>query len=185
MSAPDGWQLDELRTLVRLDTPTPEAHEHRRITATRSDLTEVMAWMDKPAGPGQSRSAMQVEVLYGGKLERKEQPSSTRFHFVVQLPTPLQPGDQHEYGLLLRVPEGEKMRPHVIFSPECPCSVYDLRVRFGSAERPAWLRRVDGETVRMLDTAEPANNLTLDEAGEIHLRFNNPTMYLCYGLQWG
>jgi hypothetical protein len=185
VNAPDGWQLDELRTLVRLDTPTPEAHEHRRITATRSDLTEVMAWMDVPPGPGVSRSAMLVEVLYGGKLERKEQPSSSRFHFVVQLPTPLQAGEQHEFGLLLRVPPGESMRPHVIFSPECACDVYDLRVRFGSADRPTWIRRVDGETVRMLDTAEPANDLTLDEAGEIHLRFDNPIMYLCYGLQWG
>jgi hypothetical protein len=63
--------------------------------------------------------------------------------------------------------------------------VYDLRVRFGSGDRPTWIRRVDGETVRMLDTAEPANDLTPDDAGEIHLRFHNPTMYLCYGLQWG
>ncbi len=182
-TTPDGWQLDELRTLFRLDTPTPEAHEHRRIVATQPDLTEVMAWMDVPPGPGQSRGAVSVEVLYGGRLERKEQPSSSRFQFVVQLPTPLQPGEEHEYGLLLRIPES--MRPHVIFSPECPCNVYDLRVRFGPDDRPAWIRRVDGETVRMLDTAEPANDLTLDKAGEIHLRFNNPTMYLCYGLQWG
>jgi hypothetical protein len=183
--APDGWRLEELRTLVRLDTPTPEAHEYRRIVATRPDLTEVVAWMDVPPGPGQSRGAVAVEVLYGGRLERKEQPSSSRFQFVVQLPTPLQPGQEHEYGLLLRIPEGEKMRPHVIFSPECPCNLYDLRVRFGVDDRPPWIRRVDGETVRMLDTAEPANDLALDEAGEIHLRFHNPTMYLCYGLQWG
>jgi len=104
---------------------------------------------------------------------------------VVRLPTPLQAGEEHEYGLLLRAPEGKSMRPHVIFSPECPCNVYDLRVRFGSADRPTWVRRVNGETVRMLDTAEPADDLTLDEAGEIHLRFDNPVMYLCYGLQWG
>lgn len=184
-AAPDGWRLEELRTLVRLDTPTPEAHEHRRIVATRPDLTEVVAWMDVPPGPGQSRAAMSVEVLYGGRLERKEQPSSSRFQFVVQLPTPLQPGDEHEYGLLLRIPEGESMRPHAVFSPECPCNVFDLRVRFGLDGQPSWIRRVDGETVRMLDTAEPANGLSLDEAGEVHLRFPNPTMYLCYGLQWG
>jgi hypothetical protein len=185
-AAPDGWQLKELRTLFRLDTPTPEAHEHRRIISTRPDLTEVMAWTDVPPGPGQSRGALAVEVLYGGKLERKEQPSSSRFHFVVQLPKPLQPGDEHEYGLLLRIPEGESMRPRYIFNPECPCEVFDLRVRFGSDDRPTWIRRVEGETVRMLDNSEPGHDLaTLDEAGEIHLRFHNPTMYLCYGLEWG
>jgi hypothetical protein len=182
-STPDGWKLDSLRTLFRLDTPTPESHEHRRIVATRSDLTEVVAWMDMPPGPGQSRAAVSVEMLYGGRLERKEQSSSSLFQFVVQLPTPLQPGEEHEYGLLLRMPES--MRPHVVFSPECACNVYDLRVRFGPGGRPDWIRRVDGETVRMLDTAEPDNDLSLDEAGEIHLRFDNPTMYLCYGLQWG
>jgi hypothetical protein len=182
-TAPDGWKLHELRTLVRLDTPTPEAHEHRRIVATRSDLAEVVAWMDLPPGAGQPGGAVSVEVLYGGRLERKEQPSSSRFQFVVQLPTPLQPGDEHEYGLLLRLPE--LMRPHIIFSPECACNVYDLRVRFGLNGRPAWIRRVDGETVRMLDTAEPDNNLDPDAAGEVHLLFHDPTMYLCYGLQWG
>jgi hypothetical protein len=182
-TAPEGWHLDELRTVVRLDTPTPEAYEHRRIVATRADLTEVVAWMDVPPGPGQSRGAVSVEVLYGGRLERKEQPSSSRFQFVVQLPGALQPGEDHEYGLLLRLPAD--MRPHVIFSPECACNVYDLRVKFGPDDWPTWIRLVDDETVRMFDAAEPANDLTLDEAGEIHLRFTNPTMYLCYGLQWG
>lgn len=184
-TAPEGWRVDELRTLVRLDTPTPEAHEHRRIVATRSDLTEIVASMDVPPGPGQSRGSVSVEVLYGGRLERKEQPSSSRFQFVIQLPRSLQPGEEHEYGLLLRIPKGESMRPRYIFSPESPCNVFDLRARFGPESRPAWIRRVDGETVRMLDTAEPANDLALDEAGEVHLRFNEPTMYLCYGLQWG
>ena len=183
VSAPDGWRLDQLRTLVRLDTPTPEAHEHRRIVATRADLTEVMAWMDMPPGPGESRGAVSVEVLYGGRLQRKEQPSSSRFQFVVELPSSLQPGEDHEYGVLLRLPSG--LRPHVIFSPECACDVFDLRVKFRPDDRPAWIRRVDGETVRMFDTAEPANDLALDEVGEIHLRFTNPTMYLCYGVQWG
>lgn len=182
-AASDGWMLKELRTLVRLDTPTPEAHEHRRIVAARPDLTEVMAWMDVPPGRGQSRSAMSAEVLYGGRLERKEQPSSSRFQFVIQFPASLQPGEEHEYGLLLRVPES--MRPHVIFSPEVPCEVYDLRVRFDPGNRPAWIRRVDGETVRMFEHADPADGLlTLDDASEIHVRFDKPTMSLFYGIQW-
>ncbi len=63
--------------------------------------------------------------------------------------------------------------------------MFDLRVRFGPDDRPAWIRRVDGETVRMLDTVQQGEDLAaLDEAGEIRLRFHNPTMYLCYGLQW-
>jgi len=33
-----GWFLDELRTILRLDTPVPEAHEHRSIIATVEGL---------------------------------------------------------------------------------------------------------------------------------------------------
>jgi len=183
VTAPLGWHLEELRTLVRLDTPTPEAHEHRRIVAAKDGLREVMAWLDVPSSSG--RPSLFTEVLYGGQIVRKEQPGGTRFQFVVQLPRPLQAGESHEYGLLLRIPPGQRMRPYYIFSPECQCDEFDLRVRFDLSRRPAWIRRVDGETVRTFDAAEPAGDVTaLDDAGEIHLGFPAPTMYLCYGAQW-
>ncbi|HXP18668.1 MAG TPA: hypothetical protein VN840_03370 [Streptosporangiaceae bacterium] len=184
-SSPEGWYLDEFRTVLRLDTPTPESLEHRRIIATRADLTEVMAWFDVPPGPDQARPALAAEILYGGRLVRREQPSGNRFQFVVQLPAPLRAGQAHEYGLILRVPEGHQMRPHYIFTPECQCNVFDLRVRFDLNRRPVWIRRVNGETVRMFDAARPTGDLaSIDEAGELHLRFYNPTRYLGYGVQW-
>jgi hypothetical protein len=184
-TAPHGWYLDEFRTVLRLDTPTPEAHEHRRIVATHADLKEIMAWLDIPRSSDQPHPKLSAEILYGGRLVRKEQPSRNRFQLMVQLPTPLQPGEAHEYGLILRMPTGEPMRPHYIFTPECQCNSFDLRVRFNLNHRPVWVRRVEGETVRMFDTAQPAENLAaLDEAGEVHLQFRNPTMYLGYGAQW-
>ncbi len=180
--APDGWHLDDLRTLVRLDTATPEVHEHRRIMVTRSGLTEVMAWLDLPqphGGPGPIG-----EVLYGGRLVRKEHPSGSRFQFVVQLPKALAEGEEHEYGLMLKIPEGQLL-PYYIISPECQVNMFDLRVRFGPERRPDWIRRVDGETVRMFDAALPGDDLMdLDEAGEVSAHFDKPTMYLCYGLRW-
>lgn len=182
--APDGWHLDELRTLVRLDTATPEVHEHRRIVVTRSGLTEVMAWLDLPQAPGHPGPGLTGEVLYGGRLLRREHPSGTRFQFVVQLPRPLAEGEEHEYGLMLKIPEGQLL-PYLIISPECQVNVFDLRVRFGPERRPDWIRRVDGETVRMFDAALPGDDLLdLDEAGEVSAHFDKPTMYLCYGLRW-
>jgi hypothetical protein len=182
---PNGWYLDELRTVLRLDTPTPESHEHRRIVATRADLKEVMAWLDIPRNPDQPRPALSAEILYGGRLVRREQPSRNRFQLVVQLPTPLQPGETHDYELILRMPPGEPMRPHYIFTPECQCNTFDLRVRFDLNHPPGWVRRVEGETVRTFDEAQPAGEpAVLDEAGEVYLQFRNPTMYLGYGVQW-
>lgn len=182
-TSPDGWYLDELRTLFRLDTPAPEAHEHRKIVATKDGLSEVMAWLDVPRKPGDQGPGLTAEILYGGRLIRREQPAGYRHQFIVQLPQPLQAGQRHEYGLLLR--PGRPMIPHYIFSPECQCNMFDLRVRFDLGRVPGWIRRVQGETVRMFDSARPGTDQApIDDAGEIHLQFHNPTMYLCYGVQW-
>src|SRR5262249_5406238 len=135
-SAPGGWYLEELRTLLRLDTPTPEAHEHRRITVTRDGLAEVMAWLDVPREAEDRPTGLSVEVSYGGRLVRTEQPGRDRFHVMVRLPAPLRTGDRHEYGLVLRMPVGQPMRPHYIFTPECRCADFDLRVRFAPDRLP-------------------------------------------------
>ncbi len=181
-----GWHLEELITLVRLDTPTPEIHERRRITATEAGLKEVLAWTDvPPTRPSGERQGLAAEVLYGGRLARRLQPGTGRFQFVVQLPEQLQPGQVHEYGMLFRIPPDQPMRPHYVFSPECQCGSFELRVRFDPARLPASIRRVDGETIRMLDSPDPnSERMVLDEAAEIHLKFQDPAMYLCYGLQW-
>ncbi|HET8658088.1 MAG TPA: hypothetical protein VFM55_03720 [Micromonosporaceae bacterium] len=182
---PQGWYLDELRTVLRLDTPTPEAHEHRRIVATCDDLREVMAWLDVPRDPGCSGPALNADVLYGGRLIRREQPLRGRFQFMIQLPAPLRTGESHEYGMILRIAEGEPMQPHYVFTPECQCNLFSLRVRFPPDRTPHWVWRVAGETVRMFEAARPGRDLlALDEAGEVQVRFPNPTMYLGYGIQW-
>ncbi len=185
-TAPQGWYLDDFRVVLRLDTPTPQSMEHRRIIAARADLQEIMAWVDVPGdGAGRPGPRASAEVMYGGRLVRREQPSPGRFQFVVQLPVALQPGDQHEYGLAMRMPEGETMRPHAIFVPECICNTFDLTVRFDLGHPPAWVRRVDGEPVRVFDAARPpARSISLDESGEVHVRFTRPEMNLGYGLQW-
>lgn len=180
-----GWYLDELRTLLRMDTATPESHEHRRIIATRDGLRDVMAWLDLPSDNDGSRPMLAVEVLYGGQLIRCEEPSRGRFHFILRLPHDLQAGDAHEFGLILRVPADRSMRPHYIFTPECRCESFSLRIRFDLKGPPRWIRRVAGETVRMFDnTGVQKDLITLDEAGELGLRFLQPTLYLGYGAQW-
>jgi hypothetical protein len=180
-----GWYLDEFRTVLRLDTPTPESHERRRIVATRAGLTQVMAPMDIPRDTGEPRAELTAEVLYGGRLVRHHDAAGNRFEFIIELPAPLGLGDQHEYALILRLPKGEMKRPHYIFTPEYQCNAFDLTVRFDLDNPPAWVREVRGETVRTFDTVKPgAENIELDGAGEAHVRFEHPTMYLGYGLQW-
>lgn len=183
-TVPDGWYLDEFRTLLRLDSEQIESLEHRRIVSTQDGLREVMAWLDVPGETGQPELDLQADMMYGGNLIRRMK-SSKRFQLVVRLPKPLQPGEEHEYGLILRMPKHMLLSPHYILTPECQCNSFDLRVRFDLDHLPVWVRRVDGETVRTFERAEPSEKLvTPDDAGEVHQEFRDLTMYLGYGVQW-
>lgn len=195
----DGWYLESLAAVLLMDGAAPEAVERRRIVATRPDLEEVTVALDVPRRPGQGRLSVEATVVYGGSLERREEPSRSRTHFVIGLPARLQPGDSHEYEIRLRLPPGERMRPHYVFTPERRCDLFDLRVRFDPGHLPAWIRRVDGETVRTFDDPVPGapvpggpvpggpvpgGDVVIDASGEARVRFRAPSMYLGYGLQW-
>jgi hypothetical protein len=184
-AAPDGWYLEEFRVVLRLDTDVIESYEERRIVSAREDLTEVMAWLDVPRDQGQPGADLRAEMLYGGRLIRSEQPSRNRFHLMVQLPEPLQPGREHKYGLVLRMPREMLVRPHYILTPECQINNFDLTVRFDPVRLPSWVRRVDGETVRMFENAQPTEIAVAPDAiGEVHQEFHDLAMYLGYGIQW-
>ncbi len=80
---------------------------------------------------------------------------------------------------------GEKMRPHYIFTPEYRCNAFDLTVRFDVDRPPGWVRKVTRETVRTFDIPRlNGDQMQLNGAGEVHVRFDNPVLYLGYGLQW-
>jgi hypothetical protein len=184
--APDGWYVAELRTVLRLDGDIIVSEQDRRIVSTREDLTEVMAWLDMPGDTNQPGAELRAEIRYGGRLLRQEQPSRNRFNLVVQLPRPLQPGQEHRYGLSLRMPRHMMKLPHCLMTPECQCDRFDLTVRFDPARLPNWIRRVDGETVRTFENAQPVGDLLVpDAAGEVHQEFRDLALYLGYGIQWG
>jgi hypothetical protein len=184
-AAPEGWYIRELKTVLRLDAETMESEEDRRIVAVRPNLTEVMAWMDLPRDANQPGADLQARIRYGGSLLRREQPSRDHFKFMVQLPGPLMPGDEHRYGLILRMPRHMLRLPHYLLVPECKCEKFDLTIRFDPGRLPRWIRRVEGETVRKFENAEPAGDLLVpDAAGEVRQEFSNLSLYLGYGIQW-
>ena len=183
--APDGWYVAELRAVLRFDGDIVVSEQDRRIVSTREDLTEVMAWLDLPSDTNQPGADLRAEIRYGGHLLRKEQPSRNRFTLVVQLPKPLQPGEEHRYGLSLRMPRHMLRLPHCLVTPETQFERFDLTVRFDPALLPDWIRRVDGETVRTFENPQPIGELLVpDAAGEVHQEFRDLALYLGYGIQW-
>jgi hypothetical protein len=181
----EGFYVDELRTLLRLDTEILVSEEDRRIVSTREDLAEVTVLLDLPREANEQGADLQAEIRYGGHLLRKQQPSRNRFKFVLRLPEPLQPGQAHSYGVSLRMPRRMLRLPHYLVTPECQFNRFDLRIRFDSERLPVWIRRVEGETVRQFEDAQPmAKLLVPDSAGEVHQDFRELAMFLGYGIQW-
>jgi hypothetical protein len=181
-----GFYVDELRTVLRLDNEIMVSEEDRRIVSTCEGLTEVVVLFDLPREANEPGADLQAEIRYGGHLlRRQEQSSPNRFKFVLRLPEPLQPGQVHPYGLSLRMPRRMLRLPHYLVTPECRFNRFDLRIRFDSERLPAWIRRVEGETVRTFEDMQPTSNLLVpDAAGEVHQEFRDLALYLGYGIQW-
>jgi hypothetical protein len=184
IAALDGWYLREFRTLLRLDSPEPEAIEIRRIVTTRPGLERIIVRLEMPIRPDGPNQMLEAELLYGGQILSANYLSRRSLQVQVQLPRPLQPGEEHEYALRLRFPVGIAL-PYIIFRPERRCDLFDLRVRFDPANLPVWIRQVDGETQSTFEDATPPyDHLIPDKAGEIQLRFHYLRENRNYGMQW-
>lgn len=186
LMAGDGWHVARFAVLVRLDTAGVEAHQDWRIIADRDGLDQITPGVTIPLdGTAVSGPGLVVEVRYGARLLRYEQPLLHRSQFTLVLPRPLQAGQSHDCGLIVRLHPGQPMRPHYVLTGTRPCQRFMLRVRFHPARLPIWVRRVNGEPVRRLDIVAPgAELLDVDTVGEIYTEFDQPTMYLAYGVQW-
>jgi hypothetical protein len=178
--------LEELHVLIRLDQPTPEAHERRLIVATQDGLREVSAMLTLPRDPT-SRDRphdLDIEVLYGVTLIGRERDTGSRFRFALQLPKPLRAGEKHEYGLVFRVPPRQPIRNHYVLSSYRRCDLFELRVRFDPERLPERIWPVDRAYPRDVDDAEPDDEIALDGAGELHLRFPHLQIGRMYGAKW-
>ncbi len=183
-----GWHTTDLRTLVNLELPSPEAFEFRQVVAERDGLTALELALTVTATPGSEPGHEQpeadIDVFAGGTLVTTGREATDRVGFQLALPRTLAKGEVHEFVLRFRAPEGKPMSPHYVCVPKGRCDVYRLQVRFGPG-RPAGVWRLDGVFQRDLDdpmaTGEP---ISLDEAGEANTEFRRLHAGLAYGIRW-
>lgn len=184
--APEGWYLRRFRVLLRLDTAQPTAIEERTIVSSSDDLAEILISTSVPRVPagGGGRHRVNFAVLYGGTLDRDERRSETYFRYFIRLPRPLGLGESHEIGVALTVPPGQPMNPRYSFQPLRRCDEFDLRIRFGQeTTRQVW--NMDGVPRGMIeDFAMSQAIVPVDDAGEIHLRYQRLRVGLVYGARW-
>jgi hypothetical protein len=184
----DGdWYIKSFTALLRMDTSPPEAQEQRAIVATADGLSELATALSLPRHPKDSDPShhLDVEVLHGGLLQRREQPWETYFRNVIVLPRPLQAGEEHEYAMRLRVPPGQPMAAHYVHVPHRRSDYFELRVRFGLDRLPRAIWMLPGVPTAVIYQLSPARQtLTPDRAGEVHVKFRQLQIGLGYGICW-
>src|SRR5439155_4360685 len=108
--APDGrrsdsaaWTVASFVALLRMDVEPPEAIELRRIVAATDGLDELVTSISVPRHPDDRSGShgLRAELLFGGRLERREQPYESYFQNVIALAGPLAAGGEHDYAIRL------------------------------------------------------------------------------------
>jgi hypothetical protein len=180
-----GWYVRKFSATVSLYGESLVAVERRRIVATRRNLDEIAVALDVPRDGDKRPLRPAAEVLAGGVLASTDEPTPGRIWFRIRLEKTLQPGDEHEYEISVRVPAGERVRPYYVFTPHRKCLEFELCVRFDTRRLPAWVRRVEHEDVRAYEVIAPREPLVpVDATGEARASFTTLHPQYGYGLQW-
>lgn len=182
-----NWHVQQFEAVLRLDMSSPTCFERRTIVADRDGLDEVTILYTIPRLPGGADTDrdMTVDIHYGARLVAQEKVSESLFRFVLKLPRWLDRGAEHEYFMIVRLPEAQPMRPHYLYVPERRCDRFELRVRFPGGRVPTEVERLDGAFHRTIDEASVDPELIpVDGVGEARVIFSDLVPRLGYGLRW-
>lgn len=186
-STPDGWYCKSCIALLRLDTQPIESLERRVIVAVANGVSDLATSISVPRHPDDSGQAhnLEVDLLYGGSLEKRDQPFESYFRNFIALPTPLRIGEHHEYAMRLRIPPQQQMQPHYVQIPLRRTDYFEARVRFSPARMPREIWVLSGAPPAALYGQDPAHQrLVPDRFGEVYVRFNDLKLGLSYGVCW-
>lgn len=183
----DGWYIESFKALLRLDVDPVEAIEQRVIVATRDGVDELATTICVPRHQGDAGASHQLdaELLHGGSLVLREQPYETFFRNVIALPKPLRAGERHEYAMRLRLPPGQPMAAHYVHVPFRRSDSFELRVRFSGEHLPPAVWRVTGVPNTVIyERRPPAETISPDIFGEVHVAFQEMRVGFGYGICW-
>ncbi len=183
----NSWFIESFSALLRMDADLIEALERRVVVATTDGLSEIVTSVSVPRHPQDAGQAHELasELLYGGSIERRQQPYDGYFQNAIVLPRPLRAGERHEYAMRLTIPAGQRMTPHYVHVPYRRSDHFELRVRFDPDRLPecVWILR-DAPAALIYQGAPTAETVTPDRFGEITISFRDMRPGLGYGLRW-
>ncbi|MCX4997351.1 helix-turn-helix transcriptional regulator [Streptomyces longwoodensis] len=184
---PHGWYTESVATLLRLDTPTPEALERRTVVTTCEGLTRIPVGVSVPRRAGDTRTehGLEISVVRGGRLEDGGPEYESYFERFLVPPDPLRAGTRHTYEVRLRIPPAQPMAPHFVHVPLTRSEHFRLRVRFDRARMPRRVWRLAGVPTAVIYQQNPGTpSLEPDGRGVVDVGFAAMKVGYGYGLSW-
>ncbi|MBC7270240.1 MAG: helix-turn-helix transcriptional regulator [Streptomyces sp.] len=184
---PHGWYTESVSTVLRLDTPAPEAWERRIVVATCDGLARIPVGVSVPRRPGDDTAGhgLEISLVKGGRLADGGPQYESYFERFLVLPTRLKAGTRHVYELKLRIPPAQPMAPHFVHVPLTPSQHFRLRVSFDRASPPRTVWRLAGVPTAVIYQRDPGTPVLLpDERGLVETEFGDMKVGYGYGLSW-
>ncbi|MBK3577442.1 helix-turn-helix domain-containing protein [Streptomyces sp. MBT65] len=184
---PHGWYTESVSTLLRLDTPTPEALERRIVVATCDGLARIPVGVSVPrrAGDTTPRHELEISVVRGGRLADGGPQYESYFERFLVLPAPIGAGARHVYELRLRIPPDQPMAPHFVHVPLTRSEHFRLRVAFDPAKPPRTVWQLSGVPTAVIYQQNPGTpTLSPDQHGLVEVEFGAMKVGYGYGLSW-
>ncbi|MEA5363781.1 hypothetical protein VA596_29905 [Amycolatopsis sp., V23-08] len=182
-----GWFVRRLKAVVQLDKPVPTLVEERLIVATRDGLSRISAQFTVPRTEDVRDAERHVAagVQYGVRMGEPIREGQRHFRWLLDLPRPLDKGEQHSYALEFQVDDGLPIRSSYAFIPLVTCESCSVRVRFHPDRLPRVVWRLDKVPQSVLsDPPQPGAALPLDGTFEVKQDFVAPQLGYAYGIRW-
>lgn len=182
-----GWYVQHVDTIVRMDRELPEIIESRQISSVRPGLKTIAIRYSLPPSDSDTSGehALQVDISFGAKIVDVRLEGGTHYRYLLELPLALEPGQQHEYGIVLRPPSVGAMRTHYGLVPLVEIESFRLRVRFHPDRHPGAVWRFDRAAPRAIDGLPISDaRLSVDDVGEVAQEFDRLERGYGYGIAW-
>jgi hypothetical protein len=144
---PDGWYVESLKAVLRMDLDPPQLFEERRIVATVDGLDRLVVSLRAPRGHSTDGDELITATgIHGGRIVESTRIAPGHTRFVIGLPEPLRLGQRHEYGVQFSSYPRSWSHPYDLLAPLHRCEHFAVRVRFGDAAQPdlVWQLRRQG-----------------------------------------
>lgn len=183
----NAWYLERVSAVLLLNRERPAVIDVRTVVSTSDGLAGIALPFGVPRHPkeGRPRLGIDVEMLYGARLDSVHPVGDNLVIHRLVLPRPLERGERHSFARVLRIPQGQLMTPRYIHLAVHRCDRFELRVKFSDARPPRVVWLVSGMPEMVYANHRPGRDRVKPDAlGEVHVTFTDLQRGLGYGLGW-